>query len=51
MPYRIEEWDREGNRVVASLAFATDLAAAQAAWKVYCAAKPHDRLTLRHFHW
>ena len=34
MPYRIEEWDRAGNRIVASLAFVTDLAAAQAAWAV-----------------
>jgi hypothetical protein len=48
MSYRIEEWDREGNRIVASLAFMTDLAAAQAAWAVYRAAKPFDRLTLRH---
>ena len=48
MPYRIEEWDREGNRFVASLAFMTDLAAAQAAWVIYRAAKPFDRLTLRH---
>ena len=48
MPYRIEEWDREGHRIVASLAFVTGLAAAQAAWAAYCAAKPHDRLTLRH---
>ena len=48
MPYRIEDWDREGNRIVAPLAFMTDLAAAQAAWAVYKAAKPFDRLTLRH---
>jgi hypothetical protein len=48
MPYRIEEWDRDGNRIAASLAFMTDLAAAQAAWSVYRAAKPFDRLTLRH---
>ena len=48
MPYRIEEWDRAGNHIVASLAFVTDLAAAQAAWAVYRAAKPFDRLTLRH---
>jgi hypothetical protein len=48
MPYRIDEWDKAGNSVVAPLAFMTDLAAAQAAWAVYCAAKPHDRLTLRH---
>ena len=48
MAYRIEEWDREGNRIVAALAFMDDLAAAQAAWAVYRAAKPFDRLTLRH---
>ena len=48
MPYRIEEWDREGNHVAASLAFTMDLAAARAVWEIYRAAKPHDRLTLRH---
>jgi hypothetical protein len=48
MPYRIEEWDREGNRIVAPLAFMTDLAAARAAWDVYRASKPYDWLTLRH---
>jgi hypothetical protein len=47
MPYRIEQWDKNGSRIEEALAYLTDIYAARAAFECFRTAKPYEYLTLR----
>jgi hypothetical protein len=47
LPFKVEEWDREGNRIERLIARAANLVVGRSAYEAACRQYPNARLTLR----
>jgi hypothetical protein len=47
LPFKVEEWDRDGNRIERVIARAANLVVGRGAYEAACRQYPKARLTLR----
>ncbi len=47
LPFKVEQWDRDGNRIERMIARAANLIVGRSAYEAACRVYPKGRLTLR----
>jgi hypothetical protein len=47
LPFKVEQWNREGNRIESVIARAANLTVSRSAYEAACREYPKARLTLR----